>query len=435
MTALAPLAGLRKLLAFAPSAAAVGGGSSTRVLAGGRAAVGRGGGVCVVAALFAAALTACAPKPLPPDRLTLKPAGFPDLAGWEDDRHGDALGAFRRSCARLEAVPDDRAMGPADGPTPGFGTVADWRAPCAEAETIAEGGDAAARAFFERRFRPYLAGNNGEPRGLFTGYFEPELRGARRPGGAYTVPLYRRPDDLVTVNVGLFRENLKGVRIAGRVEGAKLKPYDSRREIEAGSLWGRDLELVWVDDPVDAFFLHIQGSGRVVLEDGSLIRVGYAESNGHVYVAIGRELVARGELSRDEVTMQSIRAWLEAHPAKADEIMAANPSYVFFRELEGDGPIGAQGVPLTAERSLAVDRRFIAFGVPLWLDTTDPLALETPWRRLMVAQDTGGAIRGPVRGDVFWGAGDEAAARAGRMKAEGRYYLLLPKALAVASGR
>jgi membrane-bound lytic murein transglycosylase A len=392
----------------------------------------------LAAAVLTVALAACAPRVPPPDRLTLTAVRFADLAGWPDDRHDEALQAFRRSCGVL---PEGSGAQPFGHGTsgPAFGTVADWRAPCAAAEGVVD--RAGARAFFERWFVPYLAANNTEATGLFTGYFEPELHGARRPSGRYQTPLYRRPDDLVMVTLGLFREDLKGRRIAGRVEDGRLRPYDRRGEIEAGSLSGRGLELVWVDDPADAFFLHIQGSGRVVLEDGSVMRVGYAGTNGHVYVAIGRELIARGEMTPDEVTMQSIRAWLGAHPDEAPALMAANPSYVFFRELEGDGPVGAQGVTLTAGRSLAVDRRFIALGVPLWLDTADPVEPERPLRRLMVAQDTGGAIRGPVRGDVFWGFGAAAGERAGRMKGRGRCYLLLPRAsvaaadAATASGR
>jgi membrane-bound lytic murein transglycosylase A len=211
-----------------------------------------------------------------------------------------------------------------------------------------------------------------------------------------------------------------------------LKPYETRQEIDAGRLSGRDLELLWVDDPLDAFFLHIQGSGRVRLADGETVRVGYAGQNGQPYVAIGRLLAERGALRRDEVSLQSIRDWLAAHPAEAAEVLAANPSYVFFRLLEGDGPIGAHGVALTPGRSLAVDPSFVPLGVPVWLDTTDPLDERRPLRRLMMAQDTGGAIRGAIRGDVFWGAGEEAKARAGRMRSRGRYYLLLPRAAAEA---
>jgi membrane-bound lytic murein transglycosylase A len=220
---------------------------------------------------------------------------------------------------------------------------------------------------------------------------------------------------------------MKGERIAGRVIDGRLRPYEDRARIEGGALKGRDLEMVWVDDAVDAFFLHIQGSGRVVMEDGSVMRVGYAGQNGHPYVAVGRELIARGVLTKENVSMQSIREWLRANPGEAAGLMNKNPSFVFFRPLDGEGPQGAQGVALTPGRSLAVDRSFVPYGLPVWLDAQDPLDGAARLRRLMVAQDTGGAIRGPVRGDVFWGHGDDAELRAGKMKSPGRYHLLIPR--------
>jgi membrane-bound lytic murein transglycosylase A len=310
------------------------------------------------------------------------------------------------------------------------GTAADWKPACAAAEKVPAGDDAAARAFFERRFRPLAATNGGHPLGLFTGYYEPLLQGSRRRGGRFTVPLYLRPPELVTVDLGDFRESLKGQRIAGKVEDGALVPFPDRGAIEKGALAGRDLELVWVDDPVDAFFLHVQGSGRVRLAEGGELRVGYAAQNGHPYFAIGRDLIERGALRKEEVSMQSIRAWLEAHPDDAAKVMERNASYIFFQELKGDGPLGAEGVPLTPGRSLAVDRELLPLGLPVWLSAGMPGAREgepdRKLRRLLVAQDTGGAIRGPVRGDVFWGHGDEAAEIAGRMKHRGRLWVLLP---------
>ncbi len=371
-----------------------------------------------------AALAACETRP-PEPRLTLVPAEFGDLAGWGDDRQAEGLAAFKRSCARIAVLPEDRMIGPAGQEAP---TTA-WRAVCDEALDVADD-DAAARAFFERAFTPFAAGDNGEAEGLFTGYYEPELHGSRRPGGRYTVPLHGRPADLVTVDLGLFKAEWRGQRITGRLDGGSLRPYPTRAEIAAGALGNAQSEIVWVDNPVDAFFLQVQGSGRILLEDGSVLRVGYAAQNGHPYVAIGRELVARGAMAREQVSMQSIRAWLADNPAEAATLMNLNPSYVFFRELDGDGPIGSQGVALTPGRSLAVDRAFLAMGLPVWLDAEDPLDPAARVRRLMVAQDTGGAIRGPVRGDVFWGHGDEAAERAGRMRSRGRYWILMPRATA-----
>jgi membrane-bound lytic murein transglycosylase A len=235
------------------------------------------------------------------------------------------------------------------------------------------------------------------------------------------------------VDLGRFRPDLKGKRIAGKVVDGSLVPYPDRREIEAGALSGRKLEIVWVDDPVGAFFLHVQGSGRVRLADGGELRLGYAAQNGHPYTAIGRELIDRGELRSEDVSLQTIRAWLEAHPGQARELMERNASYVFFQQVKGEGPLGAQGVPLTPGRSLAVDLNFVPLGVPLWLVAGAPSPLEgepdRKLRRLVVTQDTGGAIRGPIRGDVFWGFGEEAEAIAGRMKHRGRYWMLLPKTL------
>ncbi|MBI3709746.1 MAG: MltA domain-containing protein [Proteobacteria bacterium] len=375
---------------------------------------------------LAMVLAACEAMPPPRDRLTLAPARFADLAGWTMDRHGEALVALKRSCARLATRGDDAAIGPGGI----AGTARDWRLPCSEAMTLADGDDATARVFFERNFTPLRAANNDRVDGLFTGYYEPELKGARQRGGRYTVPVYGRPAELVMVDLGQFRAELRGQRIAGRVADGNLVPYASRAEIEAGALRGRNLELVWVDEAVDAFFLEIQGSGRIVLEDGAVLQVSYTAQNGHPYVAIGRELIARGALARENVSMQSIRAWLADHPGEAQELMNRNPSFVFFRALDGDGPIGAEGTVLAAGRSLAVDRTLVPLGVPIWLDCADPLDANMRLRRLMVAQDTGGAIRGPVRGDVFWGHGAEAAERAGRMRSTGRYWLLLPRAVA-----
>jgi membrane-bound lytic murein transglycosylase A len=383
----------------------------------------RGRAILLLAAL---ALTSCTPKPPPPDRLTLAAAGFAQLPGWGADAQGEAVLALRRSCAAFAKLADDAAIGPGGL----AGRAADWRAPCAAAGRVDPVDPDAARRFFETEFTPFALANNDERIGLFTGYYEAELKGSRQREGSFTTPLLKRPPDLVMVELGLFRPAWRGERIAGRVESGQLKPYASRAEIERGALAQRKLELLWVDDPVDAFFLQIQGSGRVILADGSVVQLGYDGQNGHPYVPIGRVLADRGLLPRDEVSMQSIRAWLAAHPDEAAGLMNENPSYVFFRELRGEGPIGAQGVVLTPGRSLAVDRSFLPLGVPLWLDAVDPGEAGARLRRLVVAQDTGGAIRGPVRGDVFWGYGKAAAERAGMMKDRGSYYLLLPNAVA-----
>ena len=373
-------------------------------------------------------LKIAAPPPASPaGTLTLRRTAFSDLPGWGGDEPARAVPALLRSCRRLAARPAGEEIGEVGG------RAGEWRPACAAAAALPPGDDLAAQAFFETFFVPLAAFDGGGREGLFTGYYEPSLRGSRRRHGRYRVPLYLRPRDLVTVDLGRFRDEWQGQRIAGRLEDGALVPFADRRAIDAGALAGRGLELVWVDDAVDAFFLHIQGSGRVELAEGGVLRVGYAAQNGHPYRAIGRDLVERGELTKEEVSMQSIRRWLAEHPHQADDLMAENASYVFFQKLaggEGDGPLGAQGVPLTPGRSLAVDPAHVAYGTPVWLDGTAPSPEEgrpdRPLRRLLIAQDTGGAIRGPVRGDVFWGHGAAAAAVAGRMKNRGRIWLLLP---------
>jgi membrane-bound lytic murein transglycosylase A len=271
------------------------------------------------------------------------------------------------------------------------------------------GNHIAARAFLERWFAPFaVAGRDGKD-GLFTGYFEPEIIGSQQQSRRYSEPVYARPPDLPKVRSGVATH------------------YHDRREIEAGALGAAAHPLAWAADPVDVFFLHIQGSGRVRLPDGKILRLGFDGHNGHPYTPIGGVLVRRGALDRGTVSMQSIRAWLAANPAEISPVLNSNARYVFFRRLTGPGPVGASGVPLTPDRSLAVDRRLIPFGVPVWLTTTDALDAARPFKRLMIAQDTGGAIKGAVRGDIFFGAGPDAAARAGRMNRPGRYFLLLPR--------
>jgi membrane-bound lytic murein transglycosylase A len=283
-----------------------------------------------------------------------------------------------------------------------LGRVGDWRPACAAAAGLLPGNDEAARRFFETAFAPFLAANDDKPEGLFTGYFEIVLNGSRNRVGKYQTPLYRRPSE------------------PGRY---------TRAEIEDGALAGQNLELVWVDDPVGAFFLEIQGSGQIRLRKGGMLRVNYDGANGKTYVAVGRLLVERGILPRDGVTMKTIQQWMKANPEDGAALRRENLSYVFFREIKGDGPIGAEQVVLTAGRSLAVDRRFIALGVPIWLDAAERFSSNVH-RQLVVAQDTGGAIRGPVRGDLYWGSGPEAGNSAGAMNARGRYYLLLPQKVA-----
>lgn len=361
--------------------------------------------------------------PAQPPALTLTEIEFDELEGWDGENFADVLPVLIRSCGAIEKKKPTSAIGIDER----MGTVADWVSICKDARIIRPGNKIEAKYFFESRFAAYTVGNRNEPTGLFTGYYEPELAGRWAPEAEYRIPIHSRPEDLVSVDLGQHRAELAGTQIAGRVVNNKLIPYYSRAEINAGALRGRELEVIWVADPVDAFFLHIQGSGRVRLPDGSTVRVGYAGRNGRRYTSIGRELVAMGAMPLEDVTAPAIRDWLHANPAAGTQLMNRNESYVFFRVIEGEGPLGAQGVPLTAGRSLAVDRAFLPLGAPVWLDTTDPLADGGPLRRLLVTQDTGSAIKGPVRGDVFWGFGETAARRAGLMKERGRYHILLPK--------
>ncbi len=382
--------------------------------------------------LFALLLSACAvrppaptpappPEPVPPALPapvqvypTLKPVEWSSVAFWQDDTASEAWPAFLQSCATLVK----RSA---------------WQAICAEAATMAAPDDDAVRAFFEQRFQPWQATQeDGSAEGLVTGYYEPLLKGDRVRTERARHPLYAVPDDLVTVDLASLYPELKNLRLRGRLAGNKLVPYPSRKEIEAAANGNgngfKGQPIAWAEDPVDLFFLQIQGSGRIELPDGSHMRVGYADQNGHPYQSIGKLLVERGELKLEQASMQGIKDWGAKNPDRLPDLLAANPSYVFFRELPNGltGPLGALGVPLTGGRSIAVDPRFIPLGAPVFLATTQPNSSE-PLNRLVMAQDTGGAIRGGVRADYFWGFGNEAGELAGRMKQRGRMWVLLPR--------
>jgi membrane-bound lytic murein transglycosylase A len=305
-----------------------------------------------------------------------------------------------------------------------------WQQVCSQAALLdhADNGNEL-REFFEKWFVPYQVFNpDGSEQGMITGYYEPKIYGSRIRTDRFRFPLYAVPDDLLTIDLGDEYPELKGMRLRGRLDGKRVIPYYSRKEIVDGSDSTEGRVLFWVDNAVDLFFLQIQGSGRIELPDGSLVRVGYADQNGHPYVSIGRILVESGEMKLEEASMQGIKKWAEKNPGKLAALLEQNPSYVFFRELP-DGlsaPLGALGVPLTGEYSLAVDTRTIPLGAPVLLATTEP-GKNTPLNRLMLAQDTGGAIKGAVRADFFWGFGETAAAQAGRMKQPGRMWVLFPK--------
>jgi membrane-bound lytic murein transglycosylase A len=358
---------------------------------------------------------------------TLTPVAIADLPGWRQDDLAAALPAWRLSCEKMLARDPTAPIGPGAI----AGAASDWQPLCRELLGL-PATDAALRAFVAGNFAAFRVSDGDKATGTFTGYYEPELRGARQRGGPYQVPLYGLPPDHVTVALGRFDPELAGRSVVGRVSDGELVPYRTRGEIDDGALAEAGSEIMWVDDRLDVFILHIQGSGVIVLPDGAQQRVGYAGNNGHRYASVGRWLIDKGELEPHQASWQGIRRWMEDHPERISELLAVNPRYIFFREIEGDGPIGAAGVALTPGRSLAVDLRYLPVDVPLWLDAANPEKDAPRLQRLMLAQDTGSAIRGVVRGDFYWGSGDAALAKAGRMKSEGGYWLLLPKALAPA---
>ena len=352
-----------------------------------------------------------APAPAAETRGKLRLAAWADLPDWKREPVKPALEAFLRGC---------RALDKQDA----------WRAACAAARALPpQSSEADAIAFFEATFDVHQVVNPDDSvTGMVTGYYEPLLRGSRTPGPRYRYPLYGVPPDMLVVDLAALHPDLRHRRLRGRLEGNRVVPYLARGDIEREPSPLRGTELLWAEDAVDVFFLHIQGSGQVELENGERVRVGYADQNGHPFRSLGRLLIDRGELPAERASMQGIKDWARRNPAKVREFLNANPSYVFFRELPRDlpGPLGALGVPLTPERSIAVDPRVVPLGAPVFLATTWPNAVD-PLNRLVVAQDTGGAISGAVRVDFFWGFGDAAGSLAGRMRQGGRIWVLLPK--------
>jgi len=364
---------------------------------------------------------------------TLEPVAFGDLSGWNDDDQSAAFAAFRKSCepillrrrAKVAVKPFERSL----------------REPCDRAASLREPVEKeAARGFFEQHFRPVRVSKIGEKEGFITGYYEPVVEGSLTPGDGYAVPIYRRPEELVMKTPGSQKirkparsASTKRTRAGTRRLG-KIVPFYDRTAIENGALAGRDLEIVWLKDEIDAFFAHIQGSARVRLPDGKILRINYDAQNGHPYYAVGRALIERGIVPADEMSMDKIRLFIAEHPEEGRELMRLNKSYIFFRvveKLDHDAePIGAQGVELTRDRSIAVDRSLHVYGTPFWIEAELPLknaGEQTPFRRLMVAQDTGGAIVGPARADLYLGAGIEAGTIAGRLRHPGTFYMLIPR--------
>jgi membrane-bound lytic murein transglycosylase A len=382
-------------------------------------------------------LAACstAPKPavsptappavnLPSAALRLTRASFADLPDWNAAHFDTTLASFKRGCAQLEKKTPTATMGGA-----GYaGTVGDWLPLC-------DAANGEARAFFESRFTPYAISEGDKADGLFTGYYEPEIAASSMRGGIYQTPIYALPDDWVRFDLGQFDSRMAGQRVTAQVRDHTLAPYPDRAGIDANP--PRAQVLLWAADPVALFFLQIQGSGRARLPDGSSVRLAYAGANGQSYTAIGRTLIDEGQLTRENVSLQSIRAWLVAHPDQARRVMETDHSYVFFVRTAIDDPAlgstGTLGANLTPLASLAIDPKMNALGAPFFVaaDGADPV------HGLLIGQDTGGAIKGAVRGDIFFGFGTEAEERAGHMNAPGRLYVLLPNALAdrIGAGR
>jgi membrane-bound lytic murein transglycosylase A len=366
--------------------------------------------------------------PVEIDGAQYAPVAWGDIDGWIQDDHLQAYKAFRLSCKPISA----QQRPPADPKPLGISL----RDPCDAANAAKIVDDPKAKAFFEQHFRPLRISRLGEENGFVTGYYEPVIDGSRTQTEAYNVPVYRRPSNLF---VRGFRQDAAGLPNKGQVfrkiGRRKLVPYYDRAEIEDGAIAGRGLEICWLKNQTDLLFAQIQGSARVKLEDGSTIRINYDAHNGYPYTAVGRVLIDRGIIPKEQMSMQKIREWMEQNPDGANELRRQNRSYVFFRQVQlsdQDEPVGAQGVPLTPGRSIAVDRTLHVYGTPFFIEGELPIESEqskTPFRRLMIAQDTGSAIVGPARADLYFGAGADAGKVSGRLRHNMRFLMLVPKSL------
>ena len=342
------------------------------------------------------------------------PVAWSSLQNWSSDNQSHVWNGFLKSCQKLRHEP--------------------WQGVCVLAKSSGDLNDAEAREFFESHFdvRPVYA-EDGITEGLITGYYEPLLKGSWDRSEEFRYPLYGVPEDLLIVDLGSIYPQLKNLRLRGKLKGNKVVPYYERAQLDGDQDLLQGTEILWVNSLVDVFFLHVQGSGQIQLDDGSTVGVGYAGQNGHPYQSIGKVLIQMGELEKEDVTLFTIKDWLKSNPTRLNEVLAKNPSYIFFelRDAEADGPVGSLNVTLTPRRSIAVDRNVIPLGAPVWLQTTLPNAQQSPLNQLMLAQDTGGAIKGHVRADVFWGRGDEAEKMAGLMKQQGELFVLLPKGYSI----
>ncbi len=338
-----------------------------------------------------------------------KPVAWSSLPNWQNDNLSEAWLAIAQQCPRMNRRD----------------TV--WVPICRAVDEMQNPDSEAVREFLQTYFKPHrIHAKRGKTEGLITGYYEPLLNGSLQRTEQFAYPIYSPPDEMLTIDLAEVYPDLKGMRLRGRLEGNKVVPYHSRSVIDGEQQPLSGNELLWIDDPYGSFFLQIQGSGRVRLEDGTMMGLNYADQNGHPYVAVGKTLVQQEQIPLEEVSLFTIREWLKNNPSEADQVLNTNPSYVFFtlREDSSENARGSLNVPLTEARSLAVDQSVIPLGTPVWIDTTLPDGAQ--FQRLMVAQDTGGAIKGHVRADVFFGAGADAERLAGEMKQSGRMYALLP---------
>ncbi|MGJ5178001.1 murein transglycosylase A [Bradyrhizobium oligotrophicum] len=363
------------------------------------------------------------------------PLTWNDVPGWNDDDQLAAYRTFRASCRPIAAKPDGAAEDKALGDS--------LRDPCREARAADLADNAAARAFFERHFEPLKISKLGDSDGFVTGYYEPVIEGSRTQNEVYNVPVYRRPSNLF---VRGFKQDATSLPNKGavyrKIGRRKLVPYYDRAEIEDGAIEGRGLEIAWLRNQTDLLFAQIQGSARISLDDGSTVRINYDAYNGFPYTPVGRVLIERGIIPREQMSMQRIRDWMEQNPEGANELRRTNRSYIFFREVqlsEKDEAIGAQGIPLTPGRSIAVDKSLHVYGTPFFITGELPIDSEkqkNPFHRLMIAQDTGSAIVGPARADLYFGAGQDAGKVSGRLKHSIQFVMLVPKSLdPVARGR
>lgn len=359
-------------------------------------------------------------------KFMLRKSAFTSLPNWQQDQHAVALFAFQKSCKEILRRDPNAIFGNVSQ----AGKVSRWQTICSAANVIKEPNNLNSKMFFEKWFDPYLVKTNYfNSEGLFTGYYLPVLKVSYIKDQQYNVPIYGVPDDLIKVDLQTFYPQLNGKFLIAKINNKTLTRYPDRAAINRGAIDQHASVLLWCDNIIDLFFAQIQGSAIVQLPDGKQEVIGYAASNGRDYTSIGRILVDTYHLDKDTISMQTIRTWLLQHPREMHTILNQNASYVFFRVLSNQEPLGTEHVALTPGRSLAVDTRFIPLGAPVWLDTTIPANANSAkvYQHLLVAQDTGGSIKGIIRGDVYWGTGEEAAFIAGYMKHPGRYWLLLPK--------